>query len=222
MGHHTHSHSWSYTCLMTFSKECDVLSVSTSDMISDHFVVADLRIPTNHRRTAPQTITYRKLNAITIAAFKADIKNSGLIEYPKTNATELAEQYDSILITLIDFHAPLVTKMDSLKPPNLWITPDILASKRYRRYLERVWRRNPTALSRSRLTRQTHLCNKQMLKAKSAHYSEIIAEYSGDHRSLWKAFNTILHRFPKVHFPDHSSIDALANKFSSFFINKFP
>ena len=43
------------------------------------------------------------------------------------------------------------------------MTPAILASKRYRRYLERVWRRNPTALNRSRLTRQTHLCNRRML-----------------------------------------------------------
>ena len=100
------------------------------------------------------------------------------------------------------------------------MTPAILASKRHRRYLEHVWRRNPTALNRSRLTRQTHLCNRQMSKAKSAHYSKIIAEHSGDYGSLWKAFNKILHRCPKMHLPDHSSIAALANTFSSFFINK--
>ena len=82
-------------------------------------------------------MTYRKVKAINIAAFKADIKNSELIRYPITNA-ELAQQYDSVLITLIDFHTPLVTKMASLKPPNLWTTPDILASKRHRRYLESV------------------------------------------------------------------------------------
>ena len=68
--------------------------VLTSDMISDHFsVVADLRIPANHSHTAPRTIMYRKLKAINIAAFKADIKNSELIRYPKTNATEMAQQY---------------------------------------------------------------------------------------------------------------------------------
>ena len=43
---------------MIFSKECDVLSVSISDMISDHFsVVADLRIPTNHSCTAPHRLS---------------------------------------------------------------------------------------------------------------------------------------------------------------------
>ena len=106
--------------------------------------------------------------------------------------------------------------MATPNPPNLWI----LASNRHGRYLERVWCRNPTALNRSRLTRQIHLCNKQMSKAKSAHYSKIVAERFGDQRSFWKAFNKILHRCPKIHLPDHSSIDALENKFSSFFINK--
>ena len=93
---------------------------------------------------------------------------------PNTNATEQAQQYDSVLTTLIDFHASLVTKMVSPKSPNRWMTPDILASERHRRYLEHVWRKNPTALNRSRLTRQNHLCNRQMSKEKSAHYSEII------------------------------------------------
>ena len=38
----------------------------------------------------------------------------------------------------------------------------------------------------------------------------------------WKALNKILHRCPKIHLPDHSSIATLANTFSSFFINNIP
>ena len=190
-------------------------------MISDHFsVVANLQIPSNHSRTIPQTIKYRKLQPINMEAFKADIQNSDLIRYPKTNATELALQYDSVLHTLINLHAPLVTKKISLTPPNPWMTPAILASKRYRRHLERIWRRNPTALNRSRPTRQTHLCNRQTSKAISDHYSKIIAEHSGDYGSLWKAFNKILHHGPEIHPPDHSSIATLTNTFNSIFINK--
>ena len=37
-------------------------------------------------------------------AFKADIQNSDLIRYPKTNATVLAQQYDNVLHTLINLH----------------------------------------------------------------------------------------------------------------------
>ena len=104
---------------MIFSHRCDVLSVSPSDAISDHFsVVADLKIPTDHSHTVPQTITYRQLKAINMEAFKADINNSDLIKNAKSNATELAQQYDSVLSTLIDFHAPSATKEI---PPNLLI-----------------------------------------------------------------------------------------------------
>ena len=93
------------------------MSVSPSDAISDHFsVVADLKIPTDHSHTVPQTITYRKRKAINMEAFKANINNSDLIKNPISNATELAQQYDSVLSTLINFHAPLATKKIS---PNL-------------------------------------------------------------------------------------------------------
>ena len=85
---------------------------------------------------------------------------------------------------LINHHAQLVTKKISINLHNPWMTPAILTSKRYCRYLERIWRRNLTALNIYRLTKQTHLCNWQMSKAKLVHYSKIIAEHSGDYGSL--------------------------------------
>ena len=110
---HIHGHSLGF---ILFFKWCDVLSVSPSDAISDHFSVIDnLKIPRDHSHTVSQTITYRKLKAIIMEAFKADIKNSDLIKNPKSNATELAQQYDSVLNTLINFHAQLATKKDLLK-----------------------------------------------------------------------------------------------------------
>ena len=127
---HIHGHSLD---LMIYSPGCNVLSVSASDLISDHIsLVANLQIPSNHSRTIPQTIKYRKLQSINMEAFKADIQHSDLIRYPETNATELALQYDSVLYTLINLRAPLVTNNISIKPPNPWMTPAILASKRYR------------------------------------------------------------------------------------------
>ena len=81
-------------------------------------VVADLQIPSKHSQTVPQTIKYQMLQSINIEAFKADIKNSERIRHPKTNATRLAQHCDSVLCTLINLHAPLVTKRISPKPPN--------------------------------------------------------------------------------------------------------
>ena len=116
--------------LMIWSSGCNVLSVLASDLISDRFsVVANLQIPSNHSRTIPQTIKYRKLQSINMEAFKANIMNSDLIRYPKTNATELVLQYNSVLHTLINLHGPLITRKIVIKPPNPRMTPAILASK---------------------------------------------------------------------------------------------
>ena len=53
-----HSHALD---LMIFSTGCGVLSVSTSNMISDQFyVAANLNIRANYSRAAPKTIKYRK------------------------------------------------------------------------------------------------------------------------------------------------------------------
>ena len=139
----THIHGPSLY-LMICSLGCNVLSVSTFNLISDLFsVAAELQISSNHSHTIPQTIKYRKLQSINVEAFKGDIINFELIRHTKTNATELAQQNESVLHTLINRHAPLVPKKISLKPPNPWITPAILASKRHCRYLERVWCGNP-------------------------------------------------------------------------------
>ena len=94
-----------------------------------------------------------RIVSVSLRSFtEKDIKNSDLIKNPKSNATEVAQQYDSVLSSLINFHASLATKKISPKPPNPWMTPAILASKTHRRYHERVWRRYPTALNRSRFS----------------------------------------------------------------------
>ena len=93
-------------------------SASPSVAISDHFsVIADLKVPTDRSHTVPQTMPYRKVKATNMEAFKANIKNFDLIKNLKSNATELAQQYDTVLMTLIDFHAPLATK--NISPQNL-------------------------------------------------------------------------------------------------------
>ena len=155
-------------------------------MILDHFTVVAEFHQTIVRLSVPQTIKYQKWKVINIEAFKNWLKKFWIDRYPKTNTIGLPQQYNSVLRTLINLHAPLVTKKISPKPPNPWMTPYILVSKRHCWYLECVWHRNLTTLNRLRRCRQTHLFNRPISKVKSAHYSKIIADHSGDHSSYGK------------------------------------
>ena len=82
-----------------------------------------------------------------------------------------------------------------------------------------AWRHNSTLLNRSRLTKQTNFCNRLISKAKSNYYTSVISENSTDQRSLWKAFNKILHRHPVRFLPECPSLKQLADNFGCYFSN---
>ena len=55
-----------------------------------------------------------------------------------------------------------------------------------------------------------------MSKAKSNYYTSVISENSTDQRSLWKAFNKILHRHPVRLLPECPSLKQLAENFGCY------
>ena len=215
----THIHGHSLDLIITSSGTVPK-HIYQSDRISDHFTAIaefDIDVPNQRDR---KMITFRNWKSIDIQKFKEDILNSDLIATPAHTVCELADQYNSTLSSILNTHAPLISKQVSTKPQNPWMTPEILAAKNYRRYLERVWRRNPTPLNRSRFSKQTHLCNRMMSKAKSSLYDCLVQENSGDQRSMWRTFNQILHRSQPRSIPDCSSIAKLAEMFGTFFVDK--
>ena len=129
---HIYGHSHDLTIC---SAGCNVLSVSTSDLISDHFsVIADLRIPSNHSRTVPQTINYRTLQAISIEAFKDDSKNSEMIRHAELKQLDLAQQESSSLWSIFMPHRlPKISSSGLLT--HEWLLPSWLLND-----IVNIWR----------------------------------------------------------------------------------
>ena len=151
----THSHGHTLDLLIA-SSACTFRFVFQSDGISDHFTVIGVMSFLVPSPAYHNTISYRNLKSIDLDAFRRDILNSDLIICPADNAVDLANQYNSVLSSIIDKYAPLKSKRVSCRPDNPWMSPSIIEAKRHRRYLERTWRHNPTPLNRSRLTKQTN------------------------------------------------------------------
>ena len=72
----------------------------------------------------------------------------------------------------------------------------------------------------SRYSRQCHLCNRQMSKAKSYYYVNMVSNNFATPKQLWKCLNEILHRRPAPSVPAHASIKSLCNSLSSNFKDK--
>ena len=130
---------------------------------------------------------------------------------PKSTLCELVNQYHETLSKLLDKHAPKQTKRVQVRPPSPWMSNDIIVAKRRRRYLERIWRRTRSPIDRSRYTKQLHISNHMMSKAKSDFHINFISTNSENPRQMWKSTNTILHRQKLKALPKHSSFETLCS-----------
>ena len=215
---HVHGH-W----LDLFITRCTFINIKTifpTDGLSDyHCVIIDLCLHAGSR-SRKKKFTFRPINKININTLHDDIANSDILIKPKSTLCELINQYNETLNKLLDKHASKQTKSVQVRPPSPWMSNEIFVAKRRRRYLERIWRRTRSPIDRSRYTKQLHICNHMMSKAKSDYYTHFISTNSENPRQMWKSVNTILHRQKLKALPEHSSLDTLCSSFSKYFTDK--
>ena len=160
--------------------------------ISDHLAVIS-EIDCCKTKWNKEKISFRKINKFDYESFHSDIFSSDLIKKPVKDLSALCQQYDSVVSSILDKHAPVSTKTLPRKPPTPWMTPEIMKAKTLRHNLERTWRRSRRHLDRSRCKQQCHLCNRMLTKTKSELLADVISENSDNPRRLWNSINNILH-----------------------------
>ena len=177
--------------------------------VSDHFAVScTLSFPkTSFER---KEICCRKLKSIDMQTFRDEISNSALASPSSiVNALEqLMAVYDLTLSILVNKHAPLKTRIVTVRPSASWYNENIMTEKQKCRKLERRWRRTGLADDRVRFTDQCRVVNKCVEKARMDYYSGVIAK------------NQSLHRKSKAKLPHSEEHESLANAFADFFTDK--
>jgi hypothetical protein len=118
-----------------------------SSLPTDHFAVNSSInvVPNLHFK---ETITFRKLQSIDAEAFCRDIIYSELVLNPSDDLNTLVNQYDSCLRSILDKHAPEITRDVIVKPKTPWLTEDITKARRTRRKLERKWRKDRSEINK--------------------------------------------------------------------------
>ena len=69
---------------------------------------------------------------------KHDIQNSYLAHFNSDNVNHLASQYDSVLSTLLDVHAPIISRIVTARPHAPWFTDTLRGDKHVLHHLERA------------------------------------------------------------------------------------
>jgi len=215
----THIHGHTLDCLITPSDFTGMDSICNMGSISDHFCFScklDISSPPNH---TAKLITFRQYHKIDRDQMKRDLQKTAFVVSPSDNVSDLYDQYMSSLSSVLENHAPLKTKCLS-KPTPVWVTQQYREAKRLRRQYERIWRKNPSVLNRSKLRRQISTCNTIINKSKGEFYTEIINNNSDNSKKLWKELNNVLHRKSEPILPEGKDDKSIANLFGSFFTDK--
>ena len=187
--------------------------------ISDHFAV-HCNLAVSRPPNPKQVLKSRKLCNVNLHKLRQDINSSTLVKSPSSDITELCDQYDAVLSSILDEHAPLRTRIITLRPHAPWYNNEIRKQKTICRKRERCWRRSGLASDYQSYVDQCLVVKNTIFKSKMDYYSNLIDEAGNDNKSLFRTIDRLLHRKPEKCLPSCSSATELANNFITFFENK--
>ena len=90
-------------------------------------------------------ISYTKIKAIDLQVLCEEMSTTKLCQDSPNTLNDLAECYNLTLASIIDRHAPLLTKTLTIRPLVPWFNNDIKKARRERRKAEIRWRRTRSA-----------------------------------------------------------------------------
>ena len=105
----THVHGNSLDLLINKRIPNSIKSVFSAAGISDHLAVIS-EIDCWKKKWNKEKISFPKINKIDYESFHSDILNSDLIKKPEKDLSALCQQYNSVLSSILDKHAPVSTK----------------------------------------------------------------------------------------------------------------
>ena len=193
-------------------------NVYVSDFICDHRA---LHVSLTCSRAHPERkqIEVRSLKRIQCDVLEADLIGVN-IDRECTDVNLVVRQYDALLSSQLDKHAPSKRIYVVERPMNDWMTDDILVLKALRRKYESLWRN-------TRLTVHFDMYSESCMDVKTAisnSKSEIlenkISDCNGDQKKLFKIVDTLLGRNKHTTLPKYDSPLTMASVMNNFFIDK--
>ena len=149
--------------------------VSVDTLLSDHNIVQCNLLLVKPRRPR-QKITYRKYADINNIEFITDLEQSTLFNNPSDQITGLSRQYNSTITGLIDKHAPLITRVITIRQRTPWFSEDLSEAKRQLRRAERRWRQTRLTVHRDMFTSLRDTYRRELITTKSAYFCDKIEE----------------------------------------------
>ncbi|CAB4018839.1 Hypothetical predicted protein [Paramuricea clavata] len=134
--------------------------------------------------------------------------------------SELVEEYETVLRSLLDTHAPLHNKLVTIRDFSPWYTQEIHAQRIIKRRLERRWRSSNMATDRDLYVKQCMKVNDLIFHSKMSFYGDLIDSLGPDQRNLFSTVDKMIHKKAEKLYPSSGVSGNLANDFANFFCTK--
>ena len=217
------THSKGHTIDLIISRSNDdpkIDSIYIGDLISDHRAV-HCRFNLDKPKRILNEKQYRKIKAIDLDEFKADIQNSKLVkDFQDYKLDDLVELYDTELLAILNKHAPIIHRKSSNPKREPWYDNNIQAARRDLRRYERIWSKTNSLKDKDKFLFQKDRFEDLLEKAQSEYYANLIDENKHDQGALYKAINKVMHRVKDNPLPKSDSPEELANDFNENFNTK--
>ena len=192
-------------------------SVRSTYLITDHHVV-ECDITVSKPARPKRTVIYRKYSSIDKCAFATDIIGAFGAD-PGTN-DELVDVYNATIATVLNKHAPILTRVITVRPKKPWHTEDLSRAKRELRCAERRWQKTRLVVHRQIFTTHRNAYHQQLASTKSNHYRTIIHEDANNVKAMYSVTNDLLGRSASPSLPDCRDDATLAEEFHHYFTQK--
>ena len=216
----THNKGHLLDLVITRNSEQLVSNVSVHyPMISDHHSI-QFTMSLKRPLALKKTIQFRKYKAIDIEALKHDIRKAGISTSLESSLDNLVKQYDDVLTSILDDHAPLKSRVITIRPNTAWYNEEIDLAKKHRRHCEKIWRRTKLMVHKEAYKEQCYKVSQLIKSAKMSYYSTLVDDNAGDQKTLQKLVDKLLNVNQESPLPSGKSNIDLANHFLDFFTSK--
>ena len=217
----THDKGHLLDLLITRSSSNIVSSICPCETyLSDHIALSAMVSFPHKNPSSYQTVTFRPWSKLDMTEFKRAIFCSTLYTNPAETASEVASQFNSVLLDILDKFIPCKSKKVVDRPPQPWFNSEIAEAKRRRSQLERWWKSSRLPSDRQKFREQCKSVRKLISLAKSTYLTNVVMQNSSNPRLLWKSLNALLHREKSTVTPSSTPLSSLPDLFCQFFLNK--
>ena len=213
---HTSGHTLDL-CIVPCITDLFISNISDDYFISDHtFVSLNLNISKPQREKVK--VQYRKTKNIDKLSFARDLEDAALT-LSDMHGNELIHAYNSMLLSIYNKHAPLVTKYLLPRTKVSWYDQTAKQLKIKGRQLERRWKRTQDPVDLLNYKHHRGIYRKYLSDMKSTKFKDAVSEAKGDPRRLYSVAMGLMGKTTDNPLPPGDP-STLADEFADYFLQK--